>query len=127
MQRIWLLALAASLGCPGGGNGSKTGGGGTGPTPPLPTVEPMKVDLPPIPAKIDLTKSSPTDGNSPEKRSPILDVMKTENEREIAVLRKQKDPAYYLGYQLVEQRVVNLEAEGGALITDSDDTNRNLD
>ena len=40
---------------------------------------------------------------------------------------KTTDPAYYLAYQLVEQRIVSLEAEGGALVTDSDDTARNLD
>ncbi len=53
--------------------------------------------------------------------------MKAENERQMAALRAQKEPAHYLAYQLVEQRVVNLEAEGGALITDSDDSARNLD
>ena len=41
--------------------------------------------------------------------------------------RSSPSPAYYLAYQLVEQRIVSLEAEGGALITDSDDTERNLD
>ncbi|HEU0032659.1 MAG TPA: metallopeptidase TldD-related protein [Kofleriaceae bacterium] len=87
----------------------------------------MKVDLPAIPAKIDVTTSAPTDGNAPDKRSPVLDILKAENERQMAVLKKQKDPAYYLAYQLVEQRVVNIETEGGALITDSDETARNLD
>ncbi|MGE0872184.1 MAG: metallopeptidase TldD-related protein [Kofleriaceae bacterium] len=74
-----------------------------------------------------MTTSAPTEGNSPGARSPLLDVMKAENDREMAILRAQKDPAYYLAYQLVEQRVVSLESEGGALITDSDDTDRNLD
>jgi predicted Zn-dependent protease len=43
------------------------------------------------------------------------------------VLAKRTDPAFYLQYQVVEQRVANLEAEGGAIVTDSDETNRNLD
>jgi len=64
---------------------------------------------------------------APDKHSPVLDILRAENEREMTALGKQKDPAYYLAYQLVEQRVVNLDAEGGALITDSDDTLRNLD
>jgi predicted Zn-dependent protease len=87
----------------------------------------MKLELPAIPAKIEVTKSQPTDGNAPDKRSPILDILKGENAREIAALRKQPEPAYYLAYQLVEQRVVSLEAEGGALIADTDNTDRNLD
>jgi len=53
--------------------------------------------------------------------------MKAEIDREMAALRSQKEPAHYLAYQLVEQRIVNLEADGGALIADSDDTARNLD
>jgi predicted Zn-dependent protease len=115
------IALAGLAGCPGGG----TGKGDTKTTPPIPET---KFDLPSIPAEIKLTQSPATDGHSPDKRSPVLDVLKAENEREIGVLRKlEKDPAYYLAYQLVEQRVVSLEAEGGALISDSDDVARNLD
>ncbi|HSS00790.1 MAG TPA: metallopeptidase TldD-related protein [Kofleriaceae bacterium] len=67
------------------------------------------------------------DNDAPDQRSPILDILKGENEREMAGLSKQKDPAHYLAYQLVEQRIVNMESEGGALIIDSDDTVRNLD
>src|SRR5438067_8560062 len=96
------------------------------PPPPLPGNE-AKTELQEVPAKIDVTSSAPTDGNAPDKRSPILDILKAENEREVALLAKQTEPAYYLAYQLVEQRVVSLEAEGGALITDQDDTTRNLD
>ena len=120
----WILPLGAAaglLGCPGNG---------TPPVKPDPKPQPtaeIKLELPSIPSKIDVTKSQPTDGNAPDKRSVILDILKSETEREMAALRKQKEPAHYLAYQLVEQRVVNLEAEGGALITDSDDNARNLD
>src|SRR4051812_9031487 len=127
----WMLPLGVLAGlaaCPAGGTTGKV------PQPPLPPPAPpgsepsdLKVELPSIPAKIDVTTSAPTDGTSPDKRSPILDILKAENEREIAALRQQKEPAHYLSYQLVEQRIVNLESEGGALITDSDDTARNLD
>src|SRR5262249_6112162 len=86
-----------------------------------------RIELPTIPAKIEVTTSAPTEGTSPDKSSPILDILKGENEREMAALSKQKDPAYYLAYQLVEQRVINLESEGGALIIDRDDTDRTLD
>jgi predicted Zn-dependent protease len=53
--------------------------------------------------------------------------MKAENQREMEALAKTNEPAYYLAYQLVEQRVVSLEAEGGAIVTDQDDLARNLD
>ncbi|MBS1120363.1 MAG: peptidase modulator of gyrase [Deltaproteobacteria bacterium] len=126
----WILSLGAAAGlaasvaaCPGGGAGN----GKLNPNHNSTQTPEIKVDLPSIPSKIEITTSAPTEGNSPDKRSPLLDILKNENEREIATLRKQKDPAYYLAYQLVEQRIVSLEAEGGALITDSDDTARNLD
>lgn len=124
----WTLSLGAIAGlclagCPGGGTATVK----QNTPPPVPGGGDIQVDLANVPAKIDVTRSEPTAGAAPDKRSPLLDVMKAENERQIAVLQKQPDPAYYLAYQLVEQRVVNLEAEGGALITDSDDTARNLD
>src|SRR5436305_14008295 len=75
------------------------------PPPPLPGNE-AKTELPEVPAKIDVTSSAPMDGNAPEKRSPILDILRAENERETTLLAKQSEPAYYLAYQLVEQRVV---------------------
>jgi predicted Zn-dependent protease len=121
-----LGVLAGLAACPAG----RTTGKVPQPPPPLdPTTgsSDPRVDLPSIPAKIDITTSAPADGNAPDKRSPILDILKTENEREFAALKKQKEPAHYLGYQLVEQRLVNLDSEGGALIVDSDDTLRNLD
>jgi predicted Zn-dependent protease len=120
MRRTLLLAMLAA--CSHHGQPSS----GKPQPPPLPGNE-AKAELPAIPAKIEVTKSAPTDGNSPDKRSPVLDVLKTENARELEALKKQPEPAYYLGYQLVEQRVVNLEAEGGALTVDQEDTQRNLD
>jgi TldD protein len=125
-----LLSLGAAAGLAAGLAGCPASGG-TGPVtptppPPLPATE-TKLELPAIPAKLELTTTAPLDGNVPDKRSPILDIMKAEIDREMAALRTQKDPAHYLAYQLVEQRIVNLEADGGALIADSDDTARNLD
>ena len=125
MRSVLMLAVLGALGgCPGASPGDK--GTQKPVSPPLPGNE-AKFELPAIPAKIDVTSSAPTDGNSPSSRSPVLDILKAENDREIAALKATPDPAYYLAYQLVEQRVVSLEAEGGALITDSDDTQRNLD
>jgi len=131
---FWSMRSILSLGAAAGlaaGLAACPGGNGSGPVknvppPPLPPTEP-RLELPPIPSKIDAVTSAPTDGNAPDRRSPILDIMKAENDRQMGALRGQKDPAHYLAYQLVEQRIVNLEADGGALIADSDDTARNLD
>jgi hypothetical protein len=125
MRSVLMLAVLGALGgCPGASTGDK--GAHKPASPPLPGNE-AKLDLPAIPAKIDITTSAPTDGNSPSSRSPVLDILKAENDRELNALKSTPDPAYYLAYQLVEQRVVSLEAEGGALIPDNDDTQRNLD
>ncbi|MDB4952580.1 MAG: peptidase modulator of gyrase [Myxococcales bacterium] len=126
MPRILLLGAFAGLAACSGGGSEKPHAAKPVPAAALPGNQ-AKFELPLIPAKIEVTTSQPTDGNTPDKRSPILDTLKAENERELKILGKQADPAYYLGYQLVEQRVATLEAEGGALISDNDDVNRNLD
>jgi predicted Zn-dependent protease len=120
MRRTFLLGVAVAGACSGG---TKTP---TAPKPPLPGND-AKLELPAIPAKIEITASKPTDGTSPDQKSPILAILKAENEREMASLAKTNEPAYYLAYQLVEQRIVTMDAEGGALIADNDDTARNLD
>jgi predicted Zn-dependent protease len=121
LQLGGLAGLLACAACSGGAQHPVKA-----PPPPLPPAE-AKLELPAIPAKLEITTSAPMDGDSAAARSPILDVLKAENERWMAALKAKPDPAHYLGYQLVEQRIINLEAEGGALSTDSDDTARNLD
>ena len=103
------------------------GGGTTKPNPDLPTLDEKEAELPRIPSRIETTASPPMEGHDPAARSPILDIMAAENARSMAVLAKQGDPAYYLAYQIVEQRVVSLDAEGGAIVGDNDDTDRILD
>jgi len=117
----WALIAALSAGCPGGHSGPPVK-----PGPELPPVA-KPTELPAIPAHLESTSVEPTSGNTPSARSPILDVMVAENQRWMTALRQQPDPAYYLSYQIVEQRVVTLEAEGGALIGDNDETDRILD
>ncbi len=80
-----------------------------------------------MPAVITTTASPPQEGNEPASASALLDILSKENARWITQLSRGSDPMYYLAYQLVEQRSVVLEAEGGALTADSDDTARNLD
>jgi TldD protein len=120
------LLVAALVGVACGSSSTPTSPPHAAPPAALPGNE-AKADLPAIPAKIDVTTSGPTEGDVPAQRSPVLDILKSENEREMGALQRGPDPAYYLAYQVVEQRVVNLEAEGGALTTDSDDSRRNLD
>ncbi|HEY1818157.1 MAG TPA: metallopeptidase TldD-related protein [Kofleriaceae bacterium] len=122
MRRTLLLGAAAGLmAC--------SGAAPRPPTKPLNQLPGNRAahDLPDIPAKIVTTTSAPMDGNDPSQASPMLDIMRGETEREMAALAKTPEPAYYLAYQLVEQRIVSLEAEGGALVDDKDDTARNLD
>ncbi|HUQ08250.1 MAG TPA: metallopeptidase TldD-related protein [Kofleriaceae bacterium] len=116
--------LAALLFCAACG---PKGGGGTKPNPDIPPLSEKEAELPRIPSRIETAASAPTEGDTPSARSPILDIMVAENARSMAVLGKAADPAYYLAYQIVEQRVVSLDAEGGALVGDSDDTDRILD
>ncbi len=121
MRRIVTVGALLMMGCPGGGTGSSKG------QVPIPPVIEGSFDLPTIPAKIETTASQPMDGDTPSARSPLLDVMLGETKREMDALSKQPDPAYYLAYQIVERRTVNLETEGGALIADRDATARSLD
>ncbi|MEZ4404392.1 MAG: metallopeptidase TldD-related protein [Kofleriaceae bacterium] len=115
------LALTAALSaCPGGTTVVRP------PVDPSPPGDPP-IELPAIPSHIELTNDAPTSDDDRAARSPLLDVMVAENQRWMATLRKQPTPAYFLAYQIVEQRVVSLDAEGGALVGDADDTDRILD
>ncbi len=116
--------LAALLFCAACG---PKGGGAIKPNPDIPPLSEKEAELPKIPSRIETSASAPTEGDTPSSRSPVLDIMVGENARSMAVLGKAADPAYYLAYQIVEQRVVSLDAEGGALVGDSDDTDRILD
>jgi len=118
MQRHQAWALAAVLAaCGPGGKGAST--------PKDPPAKPL--DLPAIPSHLETTSDQPKSDDTPAARSPILDVMVAENTRWMDTLKKANDPAYYLAYQIAEQRVVSLDADGGALIGDGDDTDRILD
>src|SRR5690348_14475667 len=109
----WAL-VAVFTACGPGGKGKPTG----------PVDRPPPVDKPPelpaIPSHIETASDPPMSDDTPGARSPILDVMAAENKRSMDVLSKANDPAYYLAYQIAEQRVVTLDAEGGALIGDGD-------
>jgi TldD protein len=98
----------------------------------LPSLTKAADPLPPIaladiPTTLKVTKSPPTEGDSPAARSPLLDIMAKENDRSMQSLRNRAEPAHYLAYQLVDVREVTLDAEGGAMVTDRDDTDRSLD
>jgi predicted Zn-dependent protease len=124
MIRITVALLAtgslALAGCPG--NGTK---GIDGPKVPLPDAGISQLED--VPSRIETTAVDPMAGDSPSDRSPLLDVMVAENQRWMKALADKEDPAYYLAYQVIDVRVVSLESDGGALTSDSDETDRNLD
>jgi TldD protein len=94
---------------------------------PLGNPDAMPVALDDVPSQIDTRSIAPDDGSSPADKSPLLDIMLAENQRWMAELVNANDAAYYLAYQITDVRVVNMEADGGALTTDQDETDRNLD
>ena len=121
-SRAWLAA--AALAACGHGSSSKTP---SGPPVPLPPAAPPPLVLPDIPTTITTKAIEPMTDDTPAERSPLLDIMSGENARWMKTLSAQPDPGYYLAYQITDQRLVVMEAEGGALVTDSDEADRNLD
>jgi predicted Zn-dependent protease len=120
---IPLLALAA---CPGPGTGTTD-------KPPIDKVDrklPVRADieLPAVPAVIDAQRVEPMTGHDAAAASPVLAVMAEENTRWMKALAgRDPAPAYYLAYAIHDQREVNIEAEGGALIGDRDERDRLID
>jgi TldD protein len=95
--------------------------------PELPLPSDPRPELPAVPSRIEVVADAPMSDHTPAARSPLLDVMVAENQRWMAALGREATPAYHLAYQIVEQRVVSLDAEGGALVGDSDELDRTLD
>ncbi len=90
-------------------------------------VKPDDLALPKVPAAVALNHVKPMDGHDPSAKSPLLGYMAQENARWMAGLRAKRLPAYYLAYEVIDSRRVILEAEGGAVVTDSDETDRYMD
>lgn len=87
----------------------------------------MQVALSDVPSRSELQALEPMEGNTPDVADPILAVMERENKRWISAQAGAAKPPYYVSYQVTERRVVSLEAEGGAIVNDDDDTDRLLD
>jgi predicted Zn-dependent protease len=113
LQLLTVAGLATGLyGCPGGGQGR-------GPGAPMP---------PPVPVELDSQRVAPQDGDAPAERSPLIDILASENQRWYERLSKaDQAPAYYIGYAIRERRGVVIEAEDGVITADDDDTQRALD
>ena len=94
-------------------------------------VEPAEAGIKaePIPTQVTSSRVEPMAGHTPRAASPLLAVMASENKRWIDVLatKPAAERAYFLGYQIHDRRIVVIEADGGALITDNDETDRFLD
>jgi predicted Zn-dependent protease len=95
--------------------------------------------LPPaIPAEIKLQTVAPNDGHSPQARSPLLDHMVKENKRWFASLSRRpaaadrsrpraRIPAYFIGYRIIDERTVVIDATDGGIITNEDMDDRSVD
>jgi predicted Zn-dependent protease len=71
------------------------------------------------PKRLDLDRSPDHGGAQP---ASVLAAMRAELDRSVAELQARGDPPpYYIAYEAVDRRAVNIEAEFGALL-DSDDT-----
>lgn len=108
--------------------------GSAQPNPSLPPIPDQKdapktdPSLPAVPTTVASEIIEPLTGHTPSARSPILDVMVAENARWMKALpADEQEPAYYLAYTVYEKRSIVIEAEGGALLTSTDDTGRALD
>ena len=121
------LAIALS-GCPHpAATGAASGQGGPGSS----SADPdgSATPLPPaIPAQLKAELVPPEQGNDPSAKSPLIDLMATENQRWFEKLSDaQPAPAHFIGYTIRERRSVSIEAEDGVLTGDDDDTQRALD
>jgi TldD protein len=98
-------------------------------TPPNPNGDTTSpVEPKPIPATVDAARIAPSEGNAPDAKSLLIDYMAAENGRWIEALRAAPEaPAYYLAYQIHEQRRVLIDTQGGSLTSYDDTTERYLD
>lgn len=98
-------------------------------TPPNPNGDKTSpVEPKPIPATVDAVRIAPSQGNTPGAKSPLIDYMAAENARWMEALGDKPDaPAYYLAYQIHEQRRVLIDTQGGSLTSYDDNTERYLD
>jgi TldD protein len=93
-----------------------------------PATKGPAVELEPIPVEVAAARIDPMAGHDPNARSPLLDIMTAENARSMEKLsRSSEAPVYFLSYLIQDQRTVVLEADGGAIIDDRDDSDRVLD
>lgn len=128
MNPLSIRWLCAATACVTLGTGCPKPSTPVRPVIPIDNTETNKgLELPPVPVKLDTKRSDPMDGNDPSARSPLLDIMLSEVQRSMRVLSRQQLPAYYLAYQIHDQRKVVIETEGGALTAYVDDKDRFLD
>jgi predicted Zn-dependent protease len=115
--------LLAVAGCPGKGQTAVD----KPPIDPKPDDKAV-IELPEVPAALVTERIAPDKNHDPAARSPILDAMVEENQR---WMKQIKDipaaPAYYLAYSILHQRIVSINAEGGAVVSSDDETDRYVD
>jgi predicted Zn-dependent protease len=63
----------------------------------------------------------------PKQATPVLGAMQAELDRSLAAFRTQPVPAYYLSYEITENRRASVGSSFGALVSSSESTSRALD
>jgi TldD protein len=111
-----ILVLLALAGCPRQSGLGPDGPSGGAPLPPA------------VPVELDADRVAPMDGHDPAARSPLIDLLASENQRWYERLKADPNlPAYYVAYTIRERRGVVIEAEDGTLTGDEDEVQRALD
>ena len=65
-------------------------------------------------------------GFNTEKEDPLLQILKEELNREMAVLKKEKTPPYYMGYRVDDVNKIRIEASFGSLVKTDQKRERHL-
>jgi predicted Zn-dependent protease len=86
------------------------------------------IQMPEIPAEVAKVHVDPQSAHDVSAKSPLLDIMAAENKRWFDALKnKGDDTAHYIAYQIQDIRQVIIDAEGGALLSEQDESDRYLD
>jgi len=125
-----VAALAAAVGCSSSsskravvpiGDGADSGSAAA-------AADRPRIEMPDIPATLNLTSIAPDDGHQPGARSPLIDLMAAENKRWFAALEARAQfPAFFLAHHVRDQKSVSITAEGGAILGENEDETRVLD
>ena len=70
--------------------------------------------------------ASPAPGSAAVSSTALLDILRTEMDRNVEVLKKEPVPPYFMAYTVSEVRSTELAASFGAMVVDNDSQSRTL-